>query len=252
MLNVPVKRICSLMLLRVKNLTLSPTCHSLSPPLLTCDCQIRSGLGTGLRMGVEMSQEDSRGRLYKNTERRKWNQVSPVSAVSPLQSPTEEQAASAEWVLRLSTSGQACHSTRRGPEGERKAARLPACPERGSMQLLESLTPYKSTPTLSLPPPASHSAETEASQRLRSGRIASTPGSIRDRKTACLFMPFNIDVVFPLHLSGKALHSLLATLSSCTQSLECDKGIHNLSSLLVKAFVIHMNKCELRAFIWHF
>lgn len=75
--------------------------------------------------------------------------------------PAEVQAATAESIPGLCTSSQACQSARQGVGRGRVLATgkgQPACPEAGSVQLSVSLTP-----TLSLPPQASHRAATQAS-----------------------------------------------------------------------------------------
>lgn len=75
--------------------------------------------------------------------------------------PAEVQAARAESIPGLSTSGQACQSVRRGVEEGGLLATgkgQPACPEAGFVQLSVSLTP-----TLSLPPRASLRTATQAS-----------------------------------------------------------------------------------------
>lgn len=93
--------------------------------------------------------------------------------------PVEEQAASAEPVLRLSTSGQACQSARQGSEGKRAGSSQqekgqPACPWPGSVQLSEPLSPTESYP---------HSASTTSSlaqgnsRKLRGERIPLQPCS---------------------------------------------------------------------------
>lgn len=106
--------------------------------------------------------------------------------MSFLQLPTEEQAASAESIPGLCTSGQAWQSVRQGAGGGRGELAMgkgqPACPEADSVQLSESLTSTQSAPTLSLTPPASHRAPTQASGGAQGWKGTTTPSVLRGER----------------------------------------------------------------------
>lgn len=184
-----------------------------------------------------------KGGLHIDTERERVKPKPPGSEVS-LQLPTKEQAASAESIPGLCTSGWACQSARQGVERGRVLAGRekgqPACPEAGCVQLSESLTPIRSTPTS-----LTQGANPRPVEEPRGGRVPPPCHSFRKRKTAWLegkvFVSLNSDFPFSLYLSCRALRCLLLALSLLIQPLECGTGIYNLSSLQV---IQHLNLYE--------
>lgn len=140
--------------------------------------------------------------------------------MSLLQHPAEEQAASPLLSLSPGCAPPVDHATLPGRGGgglgegrcSRRVKGTPACPEASSVQLSETLTPTRPTPTSSLPPPASQRATTQASGETQGWKSVTTLSLLqgeRERERETGWKSFYRDFFSTSYLSGKARHSLL-------------------------------------------
>lgn len=141
--------------------------------------------------------------------------------------PAEVQAACAERIPGLCTSGQACQFVRQGVEGGRVACygKRAACMPRGRLRAAVSIPdPHPASATSGL------TEHCHAGQRRASGvegyhHPVTASGAERQHgskgQCSCLFIE-----IFPFRFTClAALHSLLPVLSLQTQPLEGTKGI---------------------------
>ncbi len=124
----------------------------------------------------------------------------------------------------------------------------PACPEAGSVQLSESLTSTQSTPTLSLPPPASHRTPTQASGGAQGWKGTTTQSALqgeRDniaRRATVLCIEISS---FHFTCHAKLCTACYLPCHSSSNPWSAAREFIIYKVCLLKSFVIHLYKYEM-------